>query len=95
VQASIPSGKEEKTITVPEAAVNYRYGVYKVFLVNGDRVTERQIQPAGQSEDDRGRRFEVAEGLKAGDRVAAAASGELHDGDRIQESGGTADPALR
>jgi RND family efflux transporter MFP subunit len=95
VQASIPSGKEEKTITVPEAAVNYRYGVYKVFLVNGDRVNERQIQPAGQSEDDRGRRFEVAEGLKAGDRVAAAASGELHDGDRIQETGGTADPALR
>ena len=29
-----------------------------------------------------GRRFEVAEGLKAGDRVAAAVSGELHDGDR-------------
>jgi RND family efflux transporter MFP subunit len=95
VQASIPSDKEEKTITVPEAAVNYRYGVYKVFLVNGDRVNERQIKPAGQSEDDRGRRFEVAEGLKAGDRVAAAASGELHDGDRIQESRGTGDAATR
>lgn len=89
VQASIPSEKEEKTLSVPEAAVNYRYGVYKVFLVNGDRVNERQIKPAGQSEDDKGRRFEVAEGLKAGDRVAAAASGELHDGDRIHESGGT------
>ncbi|MGA8540715.1 MAG: efflux RND transporter periplasmic adaptor subunit, partial [Terriglobales bacterium] len=89
VQASIPSEKEEKTISVPEAAVNYRYGVYKVFLVNGNRVNERQIKPAGQSEDDKGRRFEVAEGLKAGDRVAAASSGELHDGDRIEESGAT------
>jgi membrane fusion protein (multidrug efflux system) len=95
VQASIPSEKEEKTISVPEAAVNYRYGVYKVFLVNGDRVNERQIKPAGQSEDEKGRRFEVAEGLKAGDRVAAATSGELHDGDRIQESGSTAESGVR
>ena len=66
VQASIPSEKEEKTIFLPERAVNYRYGVYKVFLLNGNRVSERQIRPAGQTEDDRGRRFEVAEGLKPG-----------------------------
>src|SRR5205807_2331424 len=60
VQASIPSEKEEKTIFLPEGAVNYRYGVYKVFLLNGDHVAERQIRPAGQTEDERGRRFEVA-----------------------------------
>ncbi len=95
VQASIPSEKEEKTISVPEAAVNYRYGVYKVFLVNGNRVNERQIRPAGQSEDEHGRRFEVAEGLKAGDRVAATATGELHDGDLIQESAGASEPVTR
>ena len=95
VQASIPSEKEEKTISVPEAAVNYRYGVYKVFLVNGNRVNERQIRPAGQSEDEHGRRFEVADGLKAGDRVAATASGELHDGDLIQESASTSEPVAR
>ena len=95
VQASIPSEKVEKTISVPEAAVNYRYGVYKVFLVNGDRVNERQIKPAGQTEDEQGRRFEVAEGLNAGDRVATAASGELRDGDRIQESGGATEPGMR
>jgi RND family efflux transporter MFP subunit len=85
-QASLPSEKEEKAIFVPDAAVNYRYGVYKVLLVKGNRVTERQIRPAGQTEDDRGRRFEVAEGLSAGDKVAAAISGELHDGDMVQES---------
>jgi len=95
VQASIPSEKEEKTISVPEEAVNYRYGVYKVFLVNGNRVNERQIRPAGQSEDEQGRRFEVADGLKAGDRVAATAAGELHDGDLIQESAGTSEPVAR
>lgn len=88
VQASIPSEKEEKTIFLPENAVNYRYGVYKVFLLNGNRVSERQIRPAGQTEDERGRRFEVAEGLKPGDRVAVAVTGELHDGAVVQEQAG-------
>ncbi|HEX8878894.1 MAG TPA: efflux RND transporter periplasmic adaptor subunit [Candidatus Acidoferrum sp.] len=88
VEASIPSEKEEKTLFLPENAVNYRYGVYKVFLLNGNRVSERQIRPAGQTEDERGRRFEVAEGLKPGDRVAVAVSGELHDGAVVQEQPG-------
>ena len=85
VQASMPSEKEEKAIFVPEPAVNYRYGVYKVFLLNGDKVAEKQILPAGQTEDQKGQRFEVAEGLKPGDRVAAPVSGDLHDGDTVQE----------
>ncbi|HXL21280.1 MAG TPA: efflux RND transporter periplasmic adaptor subunit [Candidatus Dormibacteraeota bacterium] len=85
VQASIPSEKREKTIFLPYGAVNYRYGVYKVFLLNGNRVSERQIRPAGQTEDERGRRFEVAEGLKPGDRVAVAVSGDLRDGATVQE----------
>jgi RND family efflux transporter MFP subunit len=85
VQASIPSEKEEKTIFLPERAVNYRYGVYKVFLMHGNQVSEHQIQPAGQTEDQRGRRFEVAEGLKPGDRVAVAVSGELQDGITVRE----------
>jgi len=85
LQASIPSEKEDKAIFLPERAVNYRYGVYKVFLLNGNRVTERQIRPAGQTEDERGRRFEVAEGLKPGDRVAVAITGDLHDGAVVRE----------
>jgi RND family efflux transporter MFP subunit len=93
VQASMPSAKEERAIFVPDEAVNYRYGVYKVYLLKGDRVSERQIRPAGQTEDERGRRFEVAEGLKPGDRVAAAVSGELHDGDLVREQAGTSQPA--
>jgi RND family efflux transporter MFP subunit len=92
VQASLPSEKEEKALFVPEAAVNYRYGVYKVFVVNAGRVSERQIRPAGQTEDQQGRRFEVAEGLKPGERVAAAVSGELRDGDHVQESSSGSQP---
>ena len=85
LQATIPSSKSEKTILLPERAVNYRYGVYKVFLLNGNRVSERLIRPAGQTEDQRGRRIEIAEGVKAGDRVAVALSGDLHDGAVVQE----------
>jgi len=85
VQASMPSEREDKAIFVPEPAVNYRYGVYKVFLVQGDHVSEKQILPAGQTEDEKGQRFEVAEGLKPGDRVAVPFSGELHEGDTVEE----------
>ena len=95
VQASLPSGREDKAIFVPEQAVNYRYGVYKVFVVNGNRVSERQIHPAGQTEDERGRRFEVAEGLKPVDRVAAAVSGTLREGDIVQEQGDDSAPAAK
>lgn len=95
VQASIPSEKEEKTIFLPEGAVNYRYGVYKVFLLNGNRVSEHQIRPAGQTEDQRGKRFEVAEGLRPGDRVAVAVSGDLHDGATVQEQAEGNIPALK
>ncbi len=95
VQASMRSEKVDKAIFVPEPAVNYRYGVYKVFLVDGNRVSERQIRPAGQTEDEQGRRFEVSEGLKPGDRVAAPISGELHDGDTVQEQGDGTSPAAK
>jgi RND family efflux transporter MFP subunit len=95
VQASLPSEKEEKAIFVPDAAVNYRYGVYKVFLVNGNHVSERQVRPAGQTEDAKGRRFEIAEGLKAGDRVAQAVSGQLHDGDTVEEAAASSRPTTQ
>lgn len=94
LQASIPSEKQDKAIFLPERAVTYRYGVYKVFLLNGNHVTERQIRPAGQTEDERGRRFEVAEGLVPGDRVAVAISGDLHEGSVVREQAeGTTSPA--
>jgi RND family efflux transporter MFP subunit len=95
LQASIPSEKEDNTIFLPEQAVSYRYGVYKVFLLDGNRVTERQIRPAGQTEDEHGRRFEVAEGLKPGDRVAMAVSGDLHEGSVVREQSEGSAPAAK
>ena len=95
LQASIPSEKQEKAIFLPETAVNYRYGVYKVFLLDGNRLAERQIRPAGQTEDERGRRFEVAEGVKPGDRVAIAPEAVLRDGAIVQERASGAAPGSK
>jgi len=81
VQATIPSELQESALTVPEQLVNYRYGVYKVFVVNGAQVEEREIKTGPRLEG----RVEVVEGLKAGDRVALAAEGELFSGAQVRE----------
>ncbi len=80
IRASLPSELEEKTLTVPEQAVNYRYGVYKVYVLNGPRVAERPIKPGTQQDA----RVEVLEGLRAGERVAVAVEGELRDGATVR-----------
>ena len=95
LQASVPSEKVDNTIFLPEQAVTYRYGVYKVFLLNGNRVAERQIRPTGETEDEHGRRIEVSEGLKPGDRVAIAISGDLHDGSEVREQAEASTPTTK
>lgn len=82
VQATIPSELEETALTVPEQTVNYRYGVYKVFVLNGALVEEREIKVGPRQEG----RVEVAEGLKAGDQVALAVEGELFAGAQVREA---------
>ena len=81
IQAALPSEIEEKVRTLPDSAVAYRYGVYKVFKVDGNRVLEREIKAGSVT----GNRIEVLEGLQPGDRVAIALEGELRDGANIKE----------
>jgi RND family efflux transporter MFP subunit len=87
VQASMPSEIEEKIVTIPEDALVYTLGVYKVFVVNGERAAERRIKPGAQNDTPQGVRIQVVEGLKAGERVAAgAAVNSLYDGAPVQEA---------
>ncbi len=81
VEGSLPSEIEERALTIPPEAVSYRYGVYKVFFLNGGKVKEREIKPGQQEED----RIEILEGLRAGDRVAVAVQGQLTDGAAVRE----------
>ncbi len=80
IQASLPSDLQEKTLTVPDQTVTYRYGVYKVYVLNGARVAERQIKPGAQQNS----RVEILEGLRAGEQVAVAVQGDLRDGASVR-----------
>lgn len=81
VQAGLASEAVERIHVLPEEAFTYRYGVYKVFLVEGDKVKEREIKTGAQMSG----RIEILEGLKPGDVVAIAQQGELRDGAPIRK----------
>jgi RND family efflux transporter MFP subunit len=83
VKASIVSSKVEKVLLIPRRSINYAYGIYKVYVVNGNNLKETEIKVGDQSGDD----MEILEGVKEGDRLAVAAEGQelaLKDGVTIK-----------
>lgn len=81
VKASIPSDKVDSILTIPEKATTYLFGAYKVFVVQGAKVKEREIKLG----DHIGDRVEVIEGLRADEQIAVSAGGQaLKDGAEIE-----------
>lgn len=80
VEATIPTSVEEKSLVIPRPAIFYRYGVYKVFVPEGEQVNEREIKVGAQREDE----VEILEGLRAGEKVAVPVQGELAHGARVR-----------
>ncbi len=80
VQAALASDVEERIRVLPEEALNYRYGVYKAYLVHGTSVKESEVKTGAQMAG----KIEILDGLKPGDVVAIAVKGELRDGAAIQ-----------
>jgi HlyD family secretion protein len=78
----IESGKVDDVLTLPYAALQYRYGVNRVFMVEGDKLTVRELKVGDRIGD----RIEVLSGIKAGDRVAANDIDKLVDGMRVTVS---------
>lgn len=79
VKASILSSKVEKVLVIPRRSMNYAYGIYKVYVVNGNKLKETEIKIGDQSGDD----VELLEGVHEGDQLALAAEGQelaLKDG---------------
>ena len=62
--------------TLPYAALQYRYGVNRVFVVQGDRLAVRELQVGERLGD----RIEVTSGVKAGEQVAITDVESLVDG---------------
>ena len=62
--------------TLPYAALQYRYGVNRVFVVTGDRLAARELQVGERLGD----RIEITSGVKEGEPVAITDVDTLADG---------------
>jgi multidrug efflux pump subunit AcrA (membrane-fusion protein) len=67
-------------VTVPYSAIQYRYGVNRVFIVEGDHLSVRELKVGDRIGD----RIEVVGGLKAGEPVAVADVDQLADGLKVK-----------
>jgi len=66
----------EPVLTVPYASMQYRYGVYRVFTVDGHRLSVHEVKTG----DRVGERMEILGGVKLGDHVALTDVDNLTDG---------------
>lgn len=75
----VESSKASEVMTIPYAAIQYRYGVSRAFVIDGDHVVARELKVGERLGD----RIEVAEGLKAGERLDLTDVDRLSDGMKI------------
>ena len=78
-RAHLETSLVERVLTIPYAAMQYRYGVNRAFVVKGDTLAARELSLG----DRRGDRMEVLDGLKAGELVATTDVDNLADGMKI------------
>ncbi len=79
----IETGKVDQVLTLPFAALQYRYGVNRVFVVNGDKVSARETRVG----DRLGDRIEILAGVKAGEAVVAGDVDKMLDGVTVTVGG--------
>jgi RND family efflux transporter MFP subunit len=72
----IDSSMVDDVLTLPYAALQYRYGVNRVFVVDGDKLKLRELNVGERVGD----RVEILNGVKAGERVAVTDVDTLNDG---------------
>ncbi len=75
----IESGKLDDVMTLSFTSLQYRYGVNRAFLIDGDKITARELKVG----DRLGDRIEILSGLKSGDRVAVTDVDKLADGQKV------------
>ena len=76
-RASIVSSRVDQALVVPQDALRYLYGVYKVYTVAKSEMHETEVKLGAREGVD----VEIVSGLKEGEQVAVPAAGEeLRDG---------------
>jgi RND family efflux transporter MFP subunit len=77
----IATAKVDQVITLPFEALQYRYGVNRVFVVQADRLAARELKVG----DRLGDRIEVLDGVRPGEAVALTDVEQLADGLRVAQ----------
>jgi multidrug efflux pump subunit AcrA (membrane-fusion protein) len=75
----IESGRVDKVLSLPYAALQYRYGVNRVFVIDGDKLSARELKVG----DRLGERIEIIDGVKADEQVAITDVDKLVDGMKV------------
>jgi RND family efflux transporter MFP subunit len=78
-RAHLETALVEHVLTIPYAAMQYRYGVNRAFVVKGDALAVRELALG----DRHGERMEVTNGLKAGELVVTTDVDNLTDGMKV------------
>ena len=84
----LETAQEEKVVSVPYAAMQYRYGVNRVFVIDGDKLSVRELKTGERLGD----RIEVLSGVKAGERIATSNIEKLVDGMKVSAAAGKTVP---
>ena len=80
-KATIQSDKVDSILAIPYSAAVYLFGAYKVFVVQGKTIKEREVKLG----DRLGDLVEIIEGLRADEKIAISAGGpQLKDGMEVE-----------
>jgi multidrug efflux pump subunit AcrA (membrane-fusion protein) len=80
---SVRTNKADRVLTLPYAALQYRYGVNRVFVVNGDKLVAKELKVGERLGD----RIEIVSGVEAGEPVAMTDVDKLVDGMKVSAGG--------
>jgi RND family efflux transporter MFP subunit len=75
----VQTNKIDQVLTLPYSALQYRYGVNRVFVVSGDRLVAKELRVGERLGD----RIEIVSGVNAGDPVAMTDVDKLVDGLKV------------
>jgi multidrug efflux pump subunit AcrA (membrane-fusion protein) len=81
---SLRTNKADRVLTLPYAALQYRYGVNRVFVVSGDHLVAKELKVGERLGD----RIEIVSGVEAGEPVAMTDVDKLVDAQKITTGSG-------
>jgi membrane fusion protein (multidrug efflux system) len=66
VKATVQSKKVEQVVYVPQKALTYAYGIYKVYTIQNNKLKEKEVRIGDRAGDD----VEIVDGLSPKERIA-------------------------